>query len=191
MQPRWRRSGSKLEPQYHLAGARRRVHVVLVVRRNLVERNVSESARQYAVLARGRGSRIRSNRIRQRDQPVKHVEELHAEAHRHLFAPDGKSFAKAHRFARPPLTAEIAVIISEIAEYARGLIDPGRRVENRLNGWIVAAAVQVLEIERLAGHTELTRSLTRQIGAQAVVRSGRLQQLTAGILQDGSDRPAR
>src|SRR5215471_13244153 len=118
MQARWQRAGSKLEPQYHLAGARRRVNVVLVVRRNLVERKVSESARQHPVLASGRGGRIRSNRVRQRDQAIEHVEELHAEAYRHLFAPDGRSFAEAHRFARPTLTAEIAVIVGEIAKDA-------------------------------------------------------------------------
>ena len=148
---------SELEPQNQLPRPRRRIRVVLAVARDLRVVDEAETARQQSVRARGRRRGIARAGVRERFQAVEDVEELRPDADaRALVNPEG--LPQAHRFGRPALAAEIVVIRSRGAPNTRRLIHPGRRIEDRLLRRVDAAAVRVLQVERLSGNAELPRA---------------------------------
>ena len=127
--------------------------------------------------------------VRERFQAVEDVEELRAEADAGAIV-DRERLAQAHGFRGTALAAEIVVVGGGGSEDAGGLVHPGGRVQNGFLRRIDAAAVRILEEERLAGNAELPGRLAGEIGADAVVGSGGAEQLAAGVLQDGADGPA-
>jgi hypothetical protein len=122
-------------------------------------------------------------------RPVKDVEELGADLEGLRFR-DAEHFADAHLLVGPAGIAVIAIVSGRCAPLTGPGITPGGWIEDEFLVRIDAAAIKILQEERLAGNTIGERAAEQQ-RIQVIVGVRDADGLSAGVAENSAQRPTR